>query len=45
MLRLLVMHSQCVPLVVLLDECHHASDRDWDITHVSSVCAVPSAVG
>jgi hypothetical protein len=29
LLRLLSLHCLCVPLVLILDECQYAGDRDW----------------
>lgn len=31
LLRLLSLHCLCVPLVLILDECQYAGDRDWTL--------------
>ncbi len=36
LLRLIVLHCQCSPLVLILDECQFAGDRDWKLIQAVS---------
>ncbi len=36
LLRLLALHCMCVPLVLILDECQYAGDRDWTLVQAVS---------
>ena len=45
LLRLLSLHCLCVPLVLILDECQYAGDRDWTLIQSVSNALVEQVGG